>query len=46
MKKNYPIKLLVNNWIIINIIYFREANPNYTRISIDKSDKESLLFSS
>jgi len=42
IKKNRLIKLFVNSRIIVNAAYFREANPNYTRASIEESDKESL----
>ena len=45
MKKNHPVKLLVNSRIIVDAIYFREANPNYVRVSIDKPNKESSLLS-
>ena len=31
---------------MVDAIYFREANPNYTRVSIDEPDKESLSLSS
>ncbi|PMD60368.1 uncharacterized protein K444DRAFT_642994 [Hyaloscypha bicolor E] len=43
--KNYPVKLLVNSRIMVNAIYFREANPNYARASMDESDKESSSLS-
>jgi hypothetical protein len=42
INKNHPVKLFINSYIIINIAYFREAIPNYTRLSINKSNKESL----
>jgi hypothetical protein len=31
---------------MVDIIYFREANPNYARVSINKSNKKSLSLSS
>jgi hypothetical protein len=45
MKKNHPVKLLVNSRIMVDAIYFREANPNYARASIDEPDKESSSLS-
>jgi hypothetical protein len=42
MKKNYPVKLFINSRIIVDAAYFREANPNYARASIEDSDRESL----
>jgi len=30
---------------MVDAIYFREANPNYARASIDESDKESSSLS-
>jgi hypothetical protein len=45
MKKNHPVKLLVNSRIMVDAIYFREANPNYARASIDELDKESSSLS-
>ncbi len=41
MKKNRPVKLFVNSRIMVDAAFFREANPNYARASIDKSDKGS-----
>jgi hypothetical protein len=41
MKKNRPVKLFVNSRIIVDAAYFQEANPNYAKVSIDKSNKES-----
>ena len=41
MKKNRPVKLFVNSRIMVDTAYFREANPNYARASIEESDKES-----
>ncbi|TVY12764.1 hypothetical protein LARI1_G008739 [Lachnellula arida] len=41
IKKNHPVKLLIDSRIIVDAIYFREANPNYARVSIDEPDKES-----
>jgi len=43
MKKNRPVKLFVNNRIIVDATYFREANPNYTKASINELEKESSL---
>jgi hypothetical protein len=40
MKKNRPVKLFVNSRIMVDAAYFREANPNYAKPSIDKPDKE------
>lgn len=40
MKKNRPVKLFVNGRIIVNVAYFREANPNYVKASINESEKE------
>ncbi|OWP06252.1 hypothetical protein B2J93_2490 [Marssonina coronariae] len=45
MKKNHPVKLLVNSRIMVDAIYFREANLNYARASIDEPDKESSSLS-
>jgi hypothetical protein len=28
---------------MVNVAYFQEANPNYTRVSIEEPNKESLL---
>ncbi|KAH8759552.1 hypothetical protein F5882DRAFT_453760 [Hyaloscypha sp. PMI_1271] len=41
MKKGRPVKLFVNSRIMVDAAYFREANPNYARASIEESDKES-----
>ena len=41
MKKNHPVKLFVNSRIMVDAAYFREANPNYARASIEESDSES-----
>ncbi|CZR66033.1 uncharacterized protein PAC_15933 [Phialocephala subalpina] len=41
MKKNRPVKLFVNSRIIVDAAYFREANPNYAKPSIDEHNKES-----
>ena len=43
MKKNRPVKLFVNSRIMVDAAYFREANPNYARASINESEKESSL---
>ena len=41
MKKGRPVKLFVNSRIMVDAAYFREANPNYARASIEEPDKES-----
>jgi hypothetical protein len=41
MKKNHPVKLFVNSRIMVDAAYFREANPNYARVSIEESDESS-----
>jgi hypothetical protein len=41
MKKNGPVKLFVNSRIMVDGSYFREANPNYAKASIDESNKKS-----
>ena len=41
VKKNRPIKIFVNSRIMVDAAYFREANPNYARPSIDESNKNS-----
>ena len=41
MKKNRPVKLFVNSRIIVDAAYFREANPNYAKASVDESNKKS-----
>jgi hypothetical protein len=33
MKKNCPVKLFVNSWIMVDAAYFQEANPNYAKAS-------------
>jgi hypothetical protein len=40
MKKNRPVKVFVNSKIMVDATYFGEANPNYTRASIN-DDKSS-----
>lgn len=40
MKKNRPVKLFVNSRIMVDAAYFREANPNYAKASINESEKE------
>ncbi|KAI9695805.1 MAG: hypothetical protein M1836_006071 [Candelina mexicana] len=39
MRKGQPIKVPVNSWVMIDAVYFQEANPNYTRPHINKSGK-------
>jgi hypothetical protein len=41
MKKNGSVKLFVNSRIMVDGAYFREANPNYAKASIDESNKRS-----
>jgi hypothetical protein len=45
IKKNHLVKLLVNSWIIIDVIYFQEANLNYAKASINEPNKESSSLS-
>ena len=39
MRKGQPIKVPINGRLMIDVIYFREANPNYTRPRINESIK-------
>ena len=41
MKKNRPVKLFVNSRVMVDAAYFREANPNYAKATVDESNKES-----
>jgi hypothetical protein len=43
VKKNRPTKIFVNSRIVIDAAYFREANPNYARLSINESKPNSSL---
>lgn len=40
MRKGQPIKVPVNSRIMIDAVFFQEANPNHTRPSINQSVKQ------
>jgi hypothetical protein len=39
MKKKAPVKVVVDRRIMVDAAYFREANPNYARPSINDPDR-------
>lgn len=41
--KRLPNKFPVDSRIIINTVFFQEANPYYTMLYIEKSDKKKSL---
>ena len=42
MRKGQPVKVPVNSRIIIDRVFFYEANPNYIRLRINESAKQDL----
>jgi hypothetical protein len=44
IKKKQVIEIFIKSRIIVNIAYFREENPNYTRLNIKKSNRGLLLL--
>lgn len=42
MRKGQPVKVPVNGRIMIDRVFFHEANPNYTRPRINESTKQDL----
>ena len=42
MRKRQPVKVPVNNRIMIDRVFFHEANPNYTWLCINESAKQNL----
>jgi len=44
MKKKVPVKVFVDSKIMVDAAYFREANPNYARPSINEPDPPGISW--
>jgi hypothetical protein len=44
IEKGQVIEIFIKSRVIVNMAYFREENPNYTRPSIKESNRALLLL--